>query len=89
VDDQPLQLLHKSGFVSLSSPPNTRPVVLMFAHQSHGIYMQGPGALAEPFEQDVPGNPGLVGQVPMHQNTVASKRMESIVMACFALTRAH
>ena len=51
--------------------------------------MQGPGALAEPFEQDVHCNPGLVGQVPMHQNTVASKRMESIVMACFALTRAH
>ena len=51
--------------------------------------MQGPGALAEPFEQDVPGNPGLDGQVPMHLNTVASKQMESIVMACFVLTRVH
>jgi hypothetical protein len=61
----------------------------LFAHQSQKIHGTGPGAPIEPFEQDAPHSPVLADQVLMYLHTVASKQMEPILMACFALIRVY
>ena len=63
-----------------------RPAAANRSQKTHGT---GPGVPIEPFEQDAPHSPVLPDEVLMHLHTVASKQMEPILMACFALIRVY
>ena len=70
-------------------PPRLLSVNAPFADQSQNIYGTGSGAPIEAFEQDAPHSPVLHDRVLMHLHIVASKQMEPILMACFALIRVY